>query len=332
MSTLWEVTNFSLRTSAKDSTADSLYANGQMQVKVIVSIKAKIPDPDDGPAKDYTLTADELKTIKLIYYDTRKELSGEWSYSTTENDFAHVLPGGTAPAEPIADGTQAVIFWVSSTKLDHENIAAQVSQPGKDEPTIIDTTGGSYHSMVTLVTLQPITYTTSNVSFTREDTAEGTWKKKTWSATWTYKWDQDNYYLSSKFYPFLKVDRKKFVTNDDRFAYLRVDGSDISMFYMFNMGEEETVQRGITSTNVNTTLERRADIRINQQKNAFCLTRLRFFNGWSHWEPNWNQDAWFTIYDLYGNHGQFWVNTQGQNTLSITSRNGSTSSGPTAKI
>ncbi|PLB53949.1 hypothetical protein P170DRAFT_504818 [Aspergillus steynii IBT 23096] len=349
MAKLWEVTQFNVRTSARDSTSDSLFANGQMQVKVIVSIKAFLLDPDENGNSDYQLTKAELEGIKLINYYSRNELTGRWTYSTTENGFAHVLPRAGAPVDPIADGTQTIGFWVSSTQITNENIAAQISQPGKDKPTTVTTTGGIFDSMVTLEAIQPVTYTTDNVSFTREDTAEGTWRIQTGSNSSTYRWDQDNYYVSSHDYPFLKVDRHQVDTtgNDngvvrssdmqDSFAYLKAGKNDISIFYMFDVGKEMTVRRGLYTWSGSTTYYRYAQIKVNQRVNALCLTRLLFFSGYTSWWNNWDANAWFTIYDLYGNHGHFSVRTEGQNTLSFTSRNvrspaEGTSVGRTVKI
>ncbi|PYI02602.1 hypothetical protein BO78DRAFT_390102 [Aspergillus sclerotiicarbonarius CBS 121057] len=322
MTTLWEVITFTVQTSAVGNASDRLYANGQMQVPVIVSIRAIIGDT----GASYHLTQSELQSIKLIDYYSRKELTGTWFYSTTENVFSHTLPGSRAPVEPIADGTQSIYFWVSSTKMESTNIAAQISQPGKDQPTIITTTGGSFDSKVTLTAIQPVTYTTSNVTFTREDTAEGTWNKKQGSSTTKYNWDQDNYYLTSNVYPFLKVDRHEVDTSGynngavrigemrDSFAYLEVGSSDVSIFFMFNMGKEATVAY--------------ADIKVNQKVNALCLTRLRFFKG--AWYSDWEQNAWFTIYDLYGNSGSFWVKPEEKNTMSISSKNTRSSTEPTS--
>ncbi|GLA32143.1 hypothetical protein AnigIFM63326_011282 [Aspergillus niger] len=328
MTTLWEVINFKVQTSAQNNTSDSIFANGQMQAKVIVTIRAI----DASTGANYQLTKAELEGIKLINYYSKNELKGNWFYSTTENDFAHTLPRAGDPVEPIADGTQSISFWVSSTQIGNENIAAQISQPGAVQSTVITTTGGSFESMVTLEAIQPITYTQSNVTFTREDTAQGTWKRTSASGTSTYGWDQDNYYLSSDFYPFLKVNRHGVDTTgkengigstaemQDSFAFLRVDSTDISIFYMFDMGTAKTVTRGLSTYSFTASYFRTADIKINQRPNALCLTRLRFINGHVSLS-NWNAGAWFTIYDLYGNYGHFTVNINSQNTMSISSRN-----------
>ena len=63
--TQWEVTSFSLRTGAPDSTTDIIYANGRMQVQVNVLIKAIVK----GQTKRYLLTQSELASIELVDYD-----------------------------------------------------------------------------------------------------------------------------------------------------------------------------------------------------------------------------------------------------------------------
>ncbi|GLA32142.1 hypothetical protein AnigIFM63326_011281 [Aspergillus niger] len=329
MTTLWEVIDFKVQTTAQNNTSDSIFANGQMQAKVIVSIRAIIA----ATGANYQFTEAELKSIKLIDYYSMSELTGKWFYSFTENGYAHALPGAGAPVEPIADGTQSINFWVSSTGIEYKNIAAKISQPGEGQSTIITTTGGSFNSMVTLRAIQQTIYTTSNVTFTREDTATGKWQKQTAFGSSTHNWDQDNYYLSSNVYPFLKVDRHGVdmtgsqngvaSTSDmkDSFAYLKVGSNDISMFYMFDMEVESTVRRGLSTWNSSSTVDRLATIKINQRGNTLCLTRLRFYHGYVTWFPNWEEDTWFTIYDLYGNHGHFSVKQRGQNTISISSLN-----------
>ncbi|GCB25861.1 hypothetical protein AAWM_08746 [Aspergillus awamori] len=155
MTTLWEVIDFKVQTTAPTNTTDSIFANGQMQAKVVVTIRAI----NASTGANYQLTDAELQSIKLINYYTKVEVTGKWFYSTTENEFAHALPRAGAPVDPIADGSQYINFWVSSTQIGYENIAAQISQPGAVQSNVVTTTGGSFNSMVTIAAIEPITYT-----------------------------------------------------------------------------------------------------------------------------------------------------------------------------
>ncbi|OJZ79987.1 hypothetical protein ASPFODRAFT_38467 [Aspergillus luchuensis CBS 106.47] len=61
----WEVSSLEVQTSTPDAVDDVLYANGNMQVPVIIAIKAI----DPGSGASYELTDSDLDTIKLIDYD-----------------------------------------------------------------------------------------------------------------------------------------------------------------------------------------------------------------------------------------------------------------------
>lgn len=108
----------------------------------------------------------------------------------------------------------------------------------------------------------------------------------------------------------------------DFLAYLKVSHEDdISIFYMFDRGKEMTVQRGMVASKGTTKYHRTAQIKVNQQANTLCLTRLRFYRGYADWLRDRDANAWFIIYDLYGNYGHFSVKTDGANRLSISNRN-----------
>ncbi|GKZ33300.1 hypothetical protein AbraIFM66950_003143, partial [Aspergillus brasiliensis] len=117
MSGAWEVTSFAVQTSTANQKTDTLYANGRMQVPVIISVKAV-----NG-------------TTGAIYDST--EVTGTWFYSTTENEFAHTLGNSRDPVTPIADGTKSIIFWISSTKVENKNIAAFITQPNEQVISLV---------------------------------------------------------------------------------------------------------------------------------------------------------------------------------------------------
>ncbi|GKZ72782.1 hypothetical protein AnigIFM50267_009162 [Aspergillus niger] len=338
MSDKWEVMNFSLSTNVQNETEREIFANGKMQAQINVRIKAIVYGTSDTP---YQLTESDLESLKLIDYSTKEELAGKWKYSREEDeDFVHTMPGqlpSAAPVVPNADGSQTVVLWVSSTTLGDKRIAAQITELG-EKPAIVTTTGGTYDSSITIVAKQPIIYTMDDVTVTREDTAEGFWSKYvTFGNTekkYTYAWDQDNYYVKSKLYPFVKVDRKGVDIDGsqqpyasyptyfrDAFAYMGLGNDrDVSIFFMPQMGRSKTTFRGVRASNSYNDIYSYANVTVNQKSNALCLTRLLFGNGWVSWYSNWQPDTWFTIYDQYGNPGYFSVKTNGSNTISISTR------------
>ncbi|PWY68692.1 hypothetical protein BO83DRAFT_379950 [Aspergillus eucalypticola CBS 122712] len=336
MSVKWEVVNFSLSTNVQNETKRDIFANGQMQAQINVTIRAFIYNT----AIPYQLTESDLQSLKLIDYNTKEELTGDWTYSRVEREeFVHIMPGQSfaAPVVPNADDTQTIVLWVSSAKIGEKRIAAQITELG-ETLAIVRTTGGTFESSITITARQPITYTMDNVTLTREDTAEGSWWKSVlYGQNWVntaYAWDQDNYYVTSDLYPFVKVDRYEVDINGtqqpygnngtyfrDAFAYMGLgNDKDVSIFFMPQMGGSSQAYRGVMATNGYNEIRSFANITVNQRKNALCLTRLRFYYGWVSWFSNWQQDTWFTIYDQYGNYGHFSVKTNASNTISISTR------------
>ncbi|RHZ70736.1 hypothetical protein CDV55_107810 [Aspergillus turcosus] len=312
MAVQWEVSEMKVETSPGDHLRDSLFANGKMQVPVIVSIEAI------NPANNavYKLSAAQLATIKLVdYYNPTSHLSTPWTYSAVENEFHHVLPAiASAGSESETPQTrvdyQKKTWWVSTSRVEHKNIGASIQAP----KGIYHTGGGSGHSdsHVTITGIAAIHYNMSNVQFVREDTKNGN------VISGPFKFDQDNYYLSSTKYRFQKVDvRGQFFnpTNDPPIerCYLRVSrvksGTEQShLHYLWPMGSQQTKQAGNKNA--------RADITINQRQGALCLTRFtlegkgRLYPDGGGWYTN-----QFTIYDQYGNSGNFQAGHDGSSNL-----------------
>ncbi|UKZ66132.1 uncharacterized protein TrAtP1_007312 [Trichoderma atroviride] len=151
----------------------ALFANGNMQVPVYVSIKASLND------ELYRLSQDDLCLIQLVdFYNAENRLSGSWSYSTVENEFSHRLdgPAPTGSVE-ISPDSQSICFWVSTTRVEDRTIAAGITQP---DDSYITTNGGNFYSQVTLSGVSPVVYTTAqNIQISREKTERGTWGNKT---------------------------------------------------------------------------------------------------------------------------------------------------------
>ncbi|GIJ89541.1 hypothetical protein Asppvi_008483 [Aspergillus pseudoviridinutans] len=318
MAVRWEISDMRVETSPGDHTRDSLFANGQMQVPVFVSIQALKPNTTEN----YTLSAAELNTIKLVdYFSPTTQLSAPWTYSGQENEFHHVLPSTASNESPQTDGSnqtaafQKKTWWVSTSKVEHKNIGASIRAP---DGTVYHTGGGGPNrldSHVTITGINPVHYNMSNVQFDREDTKNGR------TINGNFLFDQDNYYFSSKVHRFQKVQiRGHFFNpaNDPPIerCYLRVsrykgnpfNSEQSHLHYLWLMGSQQTKQAGNKNA--------RADITINQRQGALCFTRFtlegmgRLYPDGGGWFTN-----QFTIYDQYGNWGNFEAGHDGSSNL-----------------
>lgn len=143
----------------------TLYANGRMQVEVLVLISGL-----DESANKIALPASALSTVKLIHYNGGQPLSDGWSSTTEENEYAHELSGRFSrptikPSEKDETLPQVLSFWVSTEKAVTTQIAAEVTINGQvfrsnkvDHPYI--------DSSLTLKGIAPVTYSFN--SFTVE--------------------------------------------------------------------------------------------------------------------------------------------------------------------
>ncbi|RAH55760.1 hypothetical protein BO85DRAFT_470103 [Aspergillus piperis CBS 112811] len=294
----WEVSFLQVQTTTADAVTDTLYANGHMQVPVIVTIKAIDPES----AATYELKDSDLEKIKLIDHDDETpatELSGSWSYSATENEFDHALP--TSRKEPqtdlsLADGDpQRKRYWVTTTKMENKRIGASIKQP---DGTVVHTASAGFDSKVTVRSIDPVKYTRDDLNLEREDTADGNF----YSPNYHWYWDQDNYYLTSTIHDFRKVELYGYDGGTD--PYLKYSTGFFSVhepcniFYYWPMGSKETltVGKGLMTT----------EITINQRPNAMCCTRMRF-EGANPWKEHHWWEGKFTIYDKFGNSGIFFM-------------------------
>ncbi|BCR99551.1 uncharacterized protein AKAW2_41234S [Aspergillus luchuensis] len=300
----WEVTSLEVQVTTPNATSDALFANGNMQVPVIVVIKAI--DPDTNTV--YELSDLELETIKLIDYDDPPtELPESWSYSSTENEFEHTLPASTkgprSEPAPFDVGIQKKRYWVTTTELENKRIAASIKQPNG---TVVHTGGGTFDSKVTLTGTQPKKYERKDLHILREDTADGGFSGL--SGTW----DQDNYYLFSKIEgcELRKADFYDYMLGDpDPALEYAVAGFcksiPCSIFYYWPMGPEEKRTAGRSPYT--------AEITINQRSDALCFTRMWLKPSDKPWNDAGYRSGKFTVYDKYGNSGVFYTGYEDDN-------------------
>ncbi|KAK3356818.1 hypothetical protein B0T25DRAFT_537470 [Lasiosphaeria hispida] len=386
----WEVTYFKVETTTGDGKTDSLYANGRMQVPVIVTIKAI----EKGTTKRCWLQPDELSEIALIDYDdSPNKLSDGWSYTDSQSNgsvFAtamNVAINANALARQVSDSTatardaavwtedlmnqdtdslvitsnaavpagevaarsdndpQSKKFWVLTTRIESKRIGARIKQP--DDKTV--TTHSKFDSRATLKGIEPIVYTTDNVTIVRKDTADGSYRFDWQSAgdgnwyTSQKHWDQDNYFVSSTIHEFIKADIYGFDTTgyasghpgDSRlkncYAYCAPDDKNLKLSFIWEFGPEATKAAGLykegTIVDWLTPCGRKAyaypDIKVNQKSNALCLTRLAIDCPDTIWGAKWSSgNCGFTIYDVYGNAGKFSASySDDHNLLTISNAN-----------
>ncbi|KAF2798611.1 hypothetical protein K505DRAFT_405097 [Melanomma pulvis-pyrius CBS 109.77] len=337
--TKWEVVNFFVRASTADGIEDSLYANSRMQVPVSVFIKALV----QGTTKHYYLTQAELDSIQLVDYDDPTQtLSGTWTYSTQKNGFpcteAALVKGSMTGArgsrdEDDDDNTpQLKVYRVSTSSVEKKNVGASITQP---DGTVVATRRGSYYdSHVTLEGREPITYTTDNITVTKENPANGTftmdWTGGGKSGTSTSPWSQDNYYVSTTQHALHKAEIYTYDTtgsgngtdSDSRLANCyakRTPGTEMKLFFIWDDGPEATKTVGLDrkTTNVQNkitytlTIHANAAIQVNQKRGALCLSRLAFRLKDAIWGDEWSYDkCGFTLYDTFGNMGTFYAKFQ----------------------
>lgn len=321
MSVSWEVTSFAVQTTTVDQVSDRLFANGNMQVPVIVTINAI----NRMTGAIHQLTDAELQSIQLIDYFSGVVLTGTWFYSLTPNDFAHTLAGTNEPVEQTSNARQSIRLYVSSSRIENKVIGARITQP---DNTVVTTNSTLFNSLVTLTAIQPVLYTTNNITLgDKKKVATGNWISSfaiNGNATHTDRsWQQENYYVTSNVHPILKADLHDYRaggTLNNSFS-LQFNAHNLNVFYFWNPGPETSSQVGTRHTTTVLEFGRRpgpiavyestqnavATVQINQQRSAFCLTHMVFFYG-SNWQlAPWSRDAWVRLYDTFGNYGDFYV-------------------------
>ncbi|GKZ33893.1 hypothetical protein AbraIFM66950_003980 [Aspergillus brasiliensis] len=278
-STAWEVSSFEVQTTTPSATSDGLYANDNMQVPVVVVIKAI----DSDSAMPYELSESDLETIKLADYDDPPtELSGAWSYSTTENEKR---------------------YWVTTTKIENKKVAASIKQPNG---TVVHTAGASFESKVTLTGTNVVTYKLSDLNLRKGDTTTGSGE----NIIYLGDWSQTNYYLTAGKYLLRKADfdgynlgrtwEYKIVPWNMLQLYSpRGSRNPMSSIY-WPMGPKETRRAGRGTANV--------EITVNEEENALCFTYLHVeLLDWIWFNDDYVGEGRSTFYDQFGNPGTFWV-------------------------
>ncbi|WP_446469577.1 hypothetical protein [Xenorhabdus stockiae] len=114
-----------------------LFANGNMQIGIAIDILAAT---GDGTHK-VTLSPEQLNSIELIDKITHEKLTGDWTYSSDENDYSHTYPRGDVTRginlssgrdTTNDDGSQRKVYWLTTKKEETKEIIAKITLCGKD--------------------------------------------------------------------------------------------------------------------------------------------------------------------------------------------------------
>jgi hypothetical protein len=153
----------------------SLYANGRMQVRVLVFAVGKDANENEVPLPYYPT----LLTVKLIQYRDGKPLRGVWSASTIENEYTHELSAGSqslmAEARQSQSNIRPLEFWVSSNRAESMDIAAEITLNGKVFRCndTVNPDGSKFGVGVTLNALPPVTYAATQFSWQPQSVGGG---------------------------------------------------------------------------------------------------------------------------------------------------------------
>ncbi|PYH85737.1 hypothetical protein BO82DRAFT_351059 [Aspergillus uvarum CBS 121591] len=286
MTIKWEVSDFQVCTSTSNNTKDTLYANNNMQVLVMVMVKAI--DPTTG--QPYSLTKTELDSIVLLDLNGQtQELGGAWRYKDSENEFDHNLDNSMSVESSPQNATQAPKagfdkkdYWVSTNRVESKIIGAQIKQP--DGNTISTNGVGAFDSSVVLTGVAPPTISFADLTLRQDtDTANGS------------SYDQDNYYLTIRNRQVRCLNGPTYYGSD---PYLKRSiafwnrPEDRTIFFMWQVGPRSQVDVG--------TRGKHTQITVNQEANAGCFTRMMMWN--THDErPGYTFDYPYYALDQCGN-------------------------------
>ncbi|KAL7892574.1 hypothetical protein HDV63DRAFT_389469 [Trichoderma sp. SZMC 28014] len=306
MSDLWEIGGFQIETTTSDGFHNTLFANGLMQVAVLVKIKAYV----HGTEKLYTLSQAELDTIKLIDYDDISAPLSPWAYSKDENEYDHTLPsafGDTSDLEAekpepgvFADTAGSISnqnfqfqkYWVTTTQLGLKNLAASIKQ--RVDQRTVHTAGGGYNSHVTITGIVPRDYEKEDLDV--EERVIGLYGHRNVFVKFKSRSDVLKKLEMSGYYDDPSQPSMKYC------IYISAVDHPFrrpSLWFFCPMGPEKTITVGAKDA--------LKDIRINQKENAFCISLVDFSSETNPWKEVRKWDSKFKLYDRFGNWNEFFI-------------------------
>ncbi|WP_285408271.1 hypothetical protein [Pseudomonas sp. FR229a] len=144
-----------------------LYANGRMQVRVLVLLHGIDNNGDGASLHGHPA----LQSLRLIDYNGARPLEGAWSVSLQENRYAHEMSGGAPRITEIprathnrisddSDPVQIFQYWVSATRPGVMEVAAEIVM----DNVVLRSNGIGFDSSVTLEAIPPKKYNQSSFS------------------------------------------------------------------------------------------------------------------------------------------------------------------------
>jgi hypothetical protein len=149
-----------------------LYANGRMQVRVLVLLHGIDNNGDGASLHGHPA----LQSLRLIAYNGARPLEGDWSVSIQENRYAHEMSGGAPRVTELprvthnrisdnSDPVQIFQFWVSATRPGIMEVAAEIVM----NDVVLRSNGIGFDSSITLEALAPKKYPLRNFSLRQYD-------------------------------------------------------------------------------------------------------------------------------------------------------------------
>ncbi|WP_340618219.1 hypothetical protein [Xenorhabdus entomophaga] len=194
---------------------DHIYANENMQCGILIKIRAA-----DSTNNTIILSDEQLNSIELINYATNETLSGNWSYSSVENNYSHTFPfvKNLQVSDPLyeevtngtleSDTIQRKLYWVTTKKEEAIMISARITFDGK---TYI-AESKAFGSAISVVGHAPIIYRAADLVWSvienvnsgifnvheKIETYYGVGGSSTKEEDFTRSWSQNNHYLAIK--------------------------------------------------------------------------------------------------------------------------------------
>ncbi|PHM55837.1 hypothetical protein [Xenorhabdus sp. KK7.4] len=244
-----------------------LFANGNMQIGIAIDILAANVHLDK-----VTLSPEQLDSIELLDIVTHEKLTGDWTYSSDENDYSHTYPRGDVTRDinlssgrdtTKDDGSQRKVYWLKTKKEETKEIIAKITLCGKEYLSYHNVTAdGSYidvHGRRAIV-YHPENidfkfienFTSGKYEFKSTETTHSIFGDETHPPTFSYHdWIQNNYYifpLSGYEVKDVYVQHTKNDENPNRYDYLRFThhtrDNDLFLWFIWGRYKEEEKNAG----------------------------------------------------------------------------------------
>ncbi|MBC8947814.1 MULTISPECIES: hypothetical protein [Xenorhabdus] len=321
-----------------------LFANGNMQVGIIINIQAATDNEEV-----VTLSPEQLNSIELVNKITGEKLSGDWQYSSEENDYRHQFPGRSITRDTnlsygkdaLSDDSepQKKIYWLKTKKSELIEIIAKVTLDGETYSSDDSHYKGSH---IVVTGHEPITYHFDDLVPTpqiEENVAYGTYElKRTITVidilggehtqiSFQYpEWTQNNYYLFPKKgqgYAIHDVEIRNTINDEDTFKYdyrrftHHTRSNNLYLWFLWGTYSAKRTAGAAyrvvinDSPDLSSSLKREAtpqeEIVTTTRTDVVSLSRLYFESpgGDNFWVDEADQIPQFKFRDIYGNESVF---------------------------